>query len=196
MTNINVISFIEDYLKESNEVQNKINNFCQENIIKAVNLIVKAYKNNNKLFLIGNGGSAAECQHIAAEFINSLSKDIIRKSLPAIALTTDTSVITAYANDYDYSNIFVRQLEGLANSGDILFAISTSGNSKNIINAIEYAIKNNIYVISLIGDFNTSINNNSTICIKVPSKNTQFIQECNIVIEHIICSLVEKIMFC
>ena len=131
--------FISESLKESSETKLKILSSCSNDIIVAVDILANAFKNGNKLLLCGNGGSAADCQHIAAEFMIRLSHDVDRPAIPAIALTTDTSNLTAGGNDIGFENVFARNVEGLGNPGDVLIAISTSGNSSNVLKAVEKA---------------------------------------------------------
>jgi len=159
----------------------------------AVSQIVASCKSNNKIIFCGNGGSASDAQHLAAELIGRYKGD--RPPLPAIAITTDTSAITAIGNDYGFENIFSRQISGIGNSGDTLVAISTSGNSKNIIKAIEEAKKRKIIVIGLTGINNSKLSDLSDICIHAQSDQTNYIQEAHIAIGHLICGLVEKEIF-
>lgn len=188
--------FIRESLFESSKVKKEILEKCENEILQAVSLIVNAYKNGKKLLLIGNGGSAADCQHIATELMIRLSHQIKRPALPAIALTTDTSNLTAGGNDIGYENVFARNVEGLGNEGDVLWAISTSGNSPNIIKAIEVAKSKKMYVLGLSGRTGGKMNNLCDVLIKVPSENTQRIQEGHLTIEHIICELVELELYC
>lgn len=192
---MNKQKFIEDSLLESSELKKEILQECQSEIIKAVDEITVMYKRGNKLLLIGNGGSAADCQHIATELMIRLSHHIQRPALPAIALTTDTSNLTAGGNDIGYENVFARNVEGLGSEGDILLAISTSGNSPNILKAIEKAKSKNIFVIGLSGETGGKMANICDLIIKVPSQNIQRIQEGHLTIEHIICELVEMELF-
>ena len=140
--------------------------------------------------IFGNGGSAADAQHMAAEFVSRYLTE--RLSLPAIALTTDTSILTAIGNDYDFNKIFSRQCESLVNNGDTIIAISTSGTSKNVILGVEEAKKRGAKIISLIGMDGPILNEKSDICIKVPSNETPRIQEGHRIIIHIICQFVEN----
>lgn len=188
--------FIKESLLESSRVKKEILEKCENEILQAVSLIVNAYKNGKKLLLIGNGGSAADCQHIATELMIRLSHQIKRPALPAIALTTDTSNLTAGGNDIGYENVFARNVEGLGNEGDVLWAISTSGNSPNIIKAIEVAKSKKMFVLGLSGRSGGKMNNLCDVLIKVPSENTQRIQEGHVTIEHIICELVELELYC
>ena len=164
-----------------------------QKIENAVNLIIDALKNNKKILIAGNGGSASMSSHIAAEFVGRYK--IERRGLPCIALTTDTSILTAWSNDYSYDGIFERQLEALAKPGDIFIALSTSGNSKNLIKAVETAKKLNVHVIGLLGKDGGKLKNTSSVEIIVPSNNTPRIQEAHLMILHIICELVDKELF-
>ena len=181
---------IESLISVLNNVE-KIDN----EIHLAADMISEAFKNGNKLMLCGNGGSAAEAQHIAAEYVSSLRHEVKREALPAIALTTDTSFITANGNDYGFDGIFSRQIEALGKSGDILIAISTSGTSKNVVKAIETAKQKGIKVIGLTGESGGPMFNSVDILLKVQSKETMRIQETHLFIEHTICDLVEKNLF-
>lgn len=187
--------FIADSLKESSEVKLKIENACKAEILVAVQSLVDTFRNGKKLMLCGNGGSAADCQHIAAEFVIRLSHHIQRPSLPAIALTTDTSNLTAGGNDIGWENVFARSIEGLGNAGDVLIAISTSGNSPNIIKAVEQAKSKNIFVVGFLGGTGGKLKDKVDLPIIIPSANTQRIQEGHITVAHIICELVETEMY-
>jgi len=155
--------------------------------------IVKALKNEKKVLLCGNGGSAADAQHVAAELLGKFY--MRRKALPAISLNTNVSVLTAIANDYSYDDVFSRQVEGLGKSGDILIGISTSGNSKNVVKAVETAKKLGIKTVCLTGENGGTLKNICDICICVPSNSTPRIQEAHITIGHVICEVVEKEFF-
>lgn len=183
--------FIVDSLVESSETKIAIQNQCMEDILSAVDLLVKAFKDGKKLLLCGNGGSAADCQHIAAELVIRLSHDIKRPALPAISLTTDTSNLTAGGNDIGFENVFARNVEGLGNEGDVLLAISTSGNSPNIIKAVEMAKTKKMKVISFLGGTGGKLKDLVHLPIVIPSYNVQRIQEGHITVAHIICELVE-----
>lgn len=164
-----------------------------ECIHNACELTLIAYRNQKKTLIAGNGGSAADAQHIAGEFVSRFFFD--RPGLPSIALTTDTSVLTAIGNDYGYEKVFSRQIEALASEGDIFLAISTSGNSPNIISAIESAHKKGMKVIGLTGESGGSMKQLCDVCICVHSKETPRIQESHILIGHIICAYVEDKIF-
>lgn len=184
--------FIADSLIESAETKTKILKECKSDILTAVELLVNCFKNGNKLLLCGNGGSAADCQHIAAELMIRLSHNFQRPALPAIALTTDTSNLTAGGNDIGFENVFARSVEGLGNKGDVLLAISTSGNSPNVIKAVEMAHKKGMKVISFLGGNGGKLKPIVDLPIAIPSNNTQRIQEGHITVAHIICELVEE----
>lgn len=187
--------FIIDSLNESSETKLKIKDQLADEIIKAVDILVSAYKDGNKLLLCGNGGSAADCQHIATELMIRLSHHIQRPALPAIALTTDTSNLTAGGNDIGFENVFARNVEGLGILGDVLLAISTSGNSPNIIKAVEMAHSKGMKVIGFLGGSGGALKSKVDLPIVIPSANTQRIQEGHITIAHIICELVEDKLY-
>jgi D-sedoheptulose 7-phosphate isomerase len=187
--------FIENSLKESSDVKLKIISECGADIIASVEKISYSLKNKHKILLCGNGGSAADCQHIAAEFMIRLSHHINRPALPAIALTTDTSNLTAGGNDIGFENVFARNVEGLGLEGDVLFAISTSGNSPNIIKAVEVAKSKKMAVIGFLGGNGGKLKNMVDIPVVIPSSNTQRIQEGHITVAHIICELVETELY-
>ena len=159
-------------------------------IEKAVTVIVNSLKKGNKVILFGNGGSAADAQHIAAEFIGRFQKE--RKSYPAISLTSDSSVLTSLSNDYSFDLIFSRQCESLVNADDVVIAISTSGNSQNIVKGLEMSREKGAKTISLLGNSGGTIKNYSDIAIIVDSDVTAHIQEAHRVIYHTICNFVEK----
>ncbi len=159
----------------------------------SVDAIVAAFKNGNKVLFCGNGGSAADAQHLAAEFSGRFYKD--RKALPAEALHCNTSYITAVANDYSYDVIYSRMVEGIGNNGDVIIGLSTSGNSKNIIKAFETAKEKNMITIGFTGESGGGMKAVSNYLINVPSIDTPRIQESHIMIGHIICELVEAQLF-
>ena len=187
--------FIIDSLNESAETKLKIKDQLMEDILKAVNLFSTCFKGGNKLLLCGNGGSAADCQHIATELMIRLSHHIQRPALPAIALTTDTSNLTAGGNDIGFENVFARNVEGLGNKGDVLLAISTSGNSPNVVKAVEMAHRKGIKVIGFLGGNGGKLKSIVDLPIVIPSLNVQRIQEGHITVAHIICELVEDKLY-
>lgn len=184
---------IKNSLLESSDLKKQIAEESGEIIEQAINLICVSLRNDNKILLMGNGGSAADAQHIAGELIGRFKLE--RSSIPAIALTTDTSIITAVGNDYGFDRIFARQIESLGCEGDIVIAISTSGNSKNVIEALKISKKNNLKSVGLLGCGGGQIKDLVDIPIVVPSSNTPRIQEAHITIGHIICEEVEGSLF-
>jgi phosphoheptose isomerase len=181
-------------LHESNEVRRLVAEHSVPKIIEAASLIAEAFRSDKKLLLCGNGGSAADCQHMAAEFVSRLTKEVARRALPAIALTTDTSFLTAFANDCGYDGIFERQVEALGQAGDVLLGISTSGSSSNVIRALQRAKQLGVKTIALIGA-GGEMAALADVTISVPSAQTQYIQESHLSIEHIVCELVERELF-
>lgn len=187
--------YIKDQIKKSFETKQAI--YENENLINKVEevskLCVALYKGDKKTILAGNGGSAADAQHIAAELVGRYGFD--RPSIPSLALTTDTSCLTAIGNDYGYDYVFSRQLEGMGQEGDIFIGISTSGNSKNIINAFISAKKKGITTVALVGRDGGEMAKMADIALVVPSDSTPRIQESHILIGHIICDIIEKEIF-
>src|SRR3989338_5696527 len=180
---------IEKIFKESVQVKEATLKANLPAIIKAVEEITETLKNNGKVLLFGNGGSAADSQHIAAEFIGRFQKE--RQSLPSIALTTDTSILTALGNDYGFECIFSRQIEGLGRPKDMAIGISTSGRSKNVIAGLKQAKKMGLKTLSLTGCGGNEVAQASDIKLIVPSQVTARIQESHICLAHVICELVE-----
>jgi len=168
---------------------------CSDDIISASELIINAFKNGNKLLLCGNGGSAADCQHIAAELVIRLSHKITRPALPAISLTTDTSFLTAGGNDIGFENVFARGVEGLGSTNDVLLVISTSGNSKNLIKAVETAKSKVMKSIGFLGGEGGKLKSLVDKSIIIPSANVQRIQEGHIAAAHIICEIIEEELY-
>lgn len=185
---------IQTHLQESSEVKMQTIQKCTDSILTSVQQITNTFNSGRKVLICGNGGSAADSQHMAAEFVCMLNKTFNRPGLPAIALTTDTSILTAYANDVDFNKVFERQVQALGQPGDLLIGISTSGNSTNVILALKRAKLSKIHTIALVGH-GGKLGKMANITISVPSTNTQYIQETHISIEHIICGLVEEQLF-
>ncbi len=186
---------VEDILNESIRVKKKIvdDPSLLSQINKISSIIIEAYRRKNKVILFGNGGSAADAQHIAGELVNRLHLE--REALPAIALNTDSSVLTSIANDYDYSRIFARQVEALANKGDVVIGISTSGSSSNVIEAVKTAKEKGAKTVGFTGNKGGKLAELVDFVISVPSDETPRVQECHITIFHIICCLVERELF-
>ena len=155
--------------------------------------IIGAYQRGNKVVWFGNGGSAADAQHLSSELMGKFY--LKRKALESIALTTDTSILTAIANDYDFSQVFARQIEGLVNQGDVAVGISTSGDSLNVVNGIEQAKQKGAVTVALTGETGGKLKARADYLVSVPSTDVARIQESHIMIGHIICSLVEKDLF-
>ena len=182
---------IKGAIEDSIATKKKVIELCLIDIQSSVKLIIRTAKENKSIFWCGNGGSAADSQHMAAELMGGLrSHD--RRPIKSIALTTDSSFITAWSNDTSYDEIFSRQLDALGESGDLIVGISTSGNSKNVIEALMLAKKKNIKSIVLTGKSGGRIAKMGDCVIKVPSDDTQRIQEAHLLIEHILCESVEK----
>ena len=191
-----IIDYIKHEINETQDLLNKILNskLIIANIEKITMQLVDCLKRGNKILLMGNGGSAADAQHIAAEFVSRFNFD--RPGLSAIALTTDTSALTAIGNDYGFDLLFSRQIQAIGKEGDVIIAYSTSGKSQNILNALSESKKKGIITIGMTGMSSKSLmDNNSDFIIKIPSKNTAKIQEGHAVVGHILCGLVEKIIF-
>lgn len=186
--------YIQDQLNDSAETKKKMFDACAGDILKAVDAIMRTYKEGGKVLLCGNGGSAADSQHIATELVIRMSKPD-RRALPAIALTTDSSMITAGGNDIGFENIFSRQVEGLGNKGDVLIAISTSGKSENVNRAVAEAKRKGMTVVGFLGKGGGPARELVDIPIIIPSDDTQRIQEGHITVAHIICGIVENEMF-
>ncbi len=184
---------ILEELKQHKEVLDQVIATLVPNIEKACELVKETIKNNHKIILAGNGGSAADAQHIAAEFTGRFVKE--RKALPAIALTTDTSALTAIANDYGYQHVFSRQLQALSQPGDLFIGISTSGNSENIINCLKIAKELNIKTIGLSGRDGGFMNEFCDLNIIIPSTVTANIQEMHILIGHIFCKAADQLFY-
>ncbi|GAB1442373.1 SIS domain-containing protein [Ignavibacteriales bacterium] len=183
--------FMVESLKESALTKTDMINACGDDILAAINLFVDAFKNGKKLLLCGNGGSAADCQHLATEFMIRLNHELNRPAIPAIALTTDTSNLTAGGNDIGFENVFARNVEGLGAEGDILMAVSTSGNSGNVIKAVEMAKRKGMKVVGFLGGTGGKLKELVDVAIVIPSANVQRIQEGHITAGHIIFELTE-----
>ena len=190
-----MISYINNQIEKSLNLKQALfsSNEIKELIKEVSNEIIKAYKNGNKTLIAGNGGSAADAQHLAGEFVSRFYFD--RPGLASIALTTDTSILTAIGNDYGYEKLFARQLQANGVSGDVFIGISTSGNSKNVIEALNYAKANGIITVGLTGEDGGLMKELCDYCICMPSTETPRIQEGHILIGHIVCAVVEEAMF-
>ena len=185
---------IKEILEESIKIKQKVIETLIPDIEESANIMINCLKSGNKILVCGNGGSAADAQHIAGELVGRFQKE--RPGLPCIALTTDTSIITAWTNDYEFNSLFARQVEALGKPGDVLIGISTSGNSQNIIQSFEKAKEMNIKCVSLLGKDGGKIKDINYIKkIIVPGEITARIQESHMVIYHIWCQLIEEGIF-
>jgi|ERR1035437_297847 D-sedoheptulose 7-phosphate isomerase len=186
---------IINQIKESIIIRQKILNNSEllSKIENSALMISNAYKSGFKTLIAGNGGSAADAQHMAGEFVSRFNFD--RPGLPSLALTTNTSVMTAIGNDYSYDKVFARQIEAQGVHGDIFIGISTSGNSKNILEGIRKCIEKKIFIIGITGETGGEMAKLCNICIQVPSQDTPRIQEVHLFIEHTICGIVEENLF-
>ena len=181
---------IKNQILDSSKIKNKIIEDGLEEIEKAAKIFISCINNGGKILWCGNGGSAGDAQHLATELMGGMT-DHDRMPIPSIALTTDSSFLTAWSNDTDFESIFSRQIQGLGESGDVLVGISTSGNSKNVINAIRQAKYRDLKTITLTGKTGGNLDEIADVTIKVPSNDTQRIQESHIMIGQILCSLLE-----
>jgi D-sedoheptulose 7-phosphate isomerase len=186
-------NIIPKRFKESGEVKTR---FLKENLprfLDAIKLVSQAFERGNKLLLFGNGGSAADAQHIAAEFVNRYIID--RPPLPAIALTTDTSILTSISNDSAFQDIFARQIKALGKEGDVVIGLSTSGNSPNVVKAFEVAKEMGIKTVALTGNDGGTLVKIADVPLVVSSSSTPRIQETHILVGHILCEMVEHQLF-
>lgn len=181
---------IRGIIQESADVKSAMLAGCLTDINKAATLMIEAVKNGRTVFWCGNGGSAADAQHMAAELMGGL-RDHSRPAIASLALTTDSSFLTAWTNDTFYESIFSRQIEGLGQKGDVLVAISTSGNSDNVIAGVNAAQGKGMKTITLTGKSGGKLSNMGNVNIRIPSDDTQRIQEGHLVAEHILCELIE-----
>jgi D-sedoheptulose 7-phosphate isomerase len=188
-------TFISDSLTASSDTKLRILQQCMPEISKAMDIIIHAFNSKKKVLLCGNGGSAADAQHLATEFVIRLSHHIKRPGLPAIALTADSSLLTAGANDIGFDNVFTRSVEALGTEGDVLIGISTSGNSKNVNNAFKKAREKKMATIGFLGKDGGKSKKLVDLAIIIPSDDIQRIQEGHITIGHIIFQEVEQEMF-
>jgi D-sedoheptulose 7-phosphate isomerase len=182
---------VRAHLERSAELKLDTARTSTVDICKAAEVIATSFRAGGKLLLCGNGGSAADCQHMAAEFVSRLTLDFDRPGLPAIALTTDSSFLTAYANDLGFDGVFARQVQALGRRGDVLFGISTSGESKNVLMAVAQARVAQMAVIVLTGS-GGRLAATADVAIRVPDGSTPHVQETHLAIEHVICHIVER----
>lgn len=177
-----------------NEIKELLLNFestCENQLILAAELIARAVISGKKILICGNGGSAADSQHFAAELVSSFSKTVSRRAISAIALTTDTSILTAFSNDFSFEKVFMRQVEAHGNQNDVLIVITTSGKSKNCILAVKQAKTMGLKTVALTS-MNAEVSKEVDVSIEVPSVNTQHVQECHMVAYHILSEIIEN----
>jgi len=190
---INKREIIRQQLIESSELKSRILHHMLDKIVELSDVVVHALRNGNKIMFCGNGGSAADAQHLAGEFINRFRFD--RAPLAGLALTTDTSILTCIGNDSSFDHVFSKQILGLGNKGDVLIAISTSGNSMNILEACHACKEKGIYIVGFTGESGGKMQEIVDLLIDIPSKDTPRIQEGHITVGHIMCDIVEQEMF-
>ena len=192
---IEKMEHIKKIIQSSIDVKKAVleNSDLLNTVLSITEIMVAALKSDRRIYFCGNGGSAADAQHLAAELTGRFYTD--RKALAAEALHCNTSYLTAVANDYGFDEIYARMIEGIAQEGDVLIGLSTSGNSKNIVKAFEKAKERNVIAISFTGEDGGALKNLSNYCINVPSTDTPRIQETHILVGHIICQLVEEKYF-
>ena len=182
--------YFEHLIQQHKEALASMEKECLSDIMAMAELCKAAVERGNTVFFCGNGGSAADCQHIAAEFVGRFVKE--RKGLPAVALTTDSSILTAVGNDYGYDEVFRRQVQALVKTGDVLVGISTSGNSHNVVLALEAAKQQGAFTVALTGQGPNKMTKTADITVAIPYPVTARVQECHILIGHMICDYVDK----
>ena len=184
---------IDQFVGESLRVKNEFFRVNKDTIARTVETIAHGLRNGHKVLFFGNGGSAADAQHLAAELVGRFGPN--RSPLPAISLATDTSVLTAVGNDYGYDKVFARQIEALGQSGDIAIAISTSGNSPSVLAAIDVARSKGLFTIGFTGETGGKMKDRVEVLFRVPSRETPRIQETHVMLGHILCELVDRELF-
>jgi len=195
MTDPESLQRVRAHLQASAEAKRRTAEACAADVVTAAQLISSSLQAGGKLLLCGNGGSAADCQHLAAEFTNRLSTSRERPALAALALTTDTSFLTSMSNDYGFAHVFERQVQALGRPGDVLMGISTSGNAENVLLAVRFGRLHGLRTIGLLGGSGGHLRQEAELSILVPETSTQHIQEVHIAIGHILCDLVERCLF-
>jgi D-sedoheptulose 7-phosphate isomerase len=184
---------IEQGFRESIQAKEALCRTGKDHILAIAEMIVRAFRGNQRLFLFGNGGSAADAQHLAAEFVNRFQME--RRPLPAIALTVDTSILTSIGNDYRFEDVFLKQLQALAQPGDVALGISTSGRSPNVVTALKWARSHGVHTVGWSGAAETEMDVYSDIILHVDALTTARVQECHITAGHVVCGLVEEMLF-
>jgi D-sedoheptulose 7-phosphate isomerase len=186
---------VRAYLRETAATTTRAAEACADDVARAAELLVNALLDGGKILLCGNGGSAADAQHLAAEFVSTLTLDNRRPAIPAIALTTDTSILTAIANDFGFDGVFARQVEALGRTGDVLIGISTSGGSADVVRAFEQAEAQGLRRIALTGEGGGVLAAMADVAVRVPSGETSHIQECHIAIGQLLAFMVEEALY-
>ena len=186
---------VRAYLEEMADTAHRAAEACAEDVARAAELLVNALLDGGRILLCGNGGSAADSQHLAAEFVSTLTVDNRRPAIPALALTTDTSILTAIANDFGFEGVFARQVEALGRAGDVLIGISTSGDSANVTRAFEQAQAQELRTIALTGETGGMLAPMADVAIRVPSSEASHIQECHIGIGQLLAFMVEDMLY-
>ncbi|OFW77833.1 MAG: phosphoheptose isomerase [Actinobacteria bacterium RBG_19FT_COMBO_70_19] len=186
---------VRAYLEEMADTAHRAAEACAEDVARAAELLVNALLDGGRILLCGNGGSAADSQHLAAEFVSTLTVENRRPAIPALALTTDTSILTAIANDFGFEGVFARQVEALGRAGDVLIGISTSGDSANVTRAFEQAQAQELRTIALTGETGGMLAPMADVAIRVPSSETSHIQECHIGIGQLLAFMVEEMLY-
>lgn len=181
-----------EYLSDAADLMVAVTDTCLEDIVAASEILIESFRAGGTLLICGNGGSAADAQHLATEFVSALTLDRVRPAMRAIALTTDSSALTAIANDFGVERMFARQVEAIGRAGDVLLAISTSGNSPNVLAAAESAHAQAMRVVALTGASGGGLAPLSDVAVRVPSTVTAHIQECHLAIEQLLASLAER----
>ncbi len=185
---------MQAHIEESVQVARRLVDVCGGAILEAATALTETFRAGGKALLCGNGGSAADCQHMATELTSRLTIDFVRPGLPALALTTDTSFLTAYANDCGYDGVFARQIQALGKPEDLLIGISTSGNSANVVHAVRAAQSIGMRTVVLIGA-GGALREMADIAVAIPSASTQYVQEAHLMVEHILCDIAERSLF-
>ena len=183
------------YLREAASTMQATLDRCLDDVVAAADALTTSFRGGGKLLICGNGGSAADAQHLATEFVSTFTVDNPRPSIPAMALTTDSSLLTAIANDFGVEGMFARQVESHGRAGDVLMGISTSGNSRNVVRAAEQAHAQELRVVALTGETGGDLAPVADVAIRVPSAVTAHIQECHLAIEQLLASLVEDALY-
>lgn len=186
---------VRGYLEETAATARRTAEACADDVASAAELLVNALLDGARILLCGNGGSAADSQHLAAELVSTLTVDNRRPAIPALALTTDTSILTAIANDFGFEGVFARQVEALGREGDVLIGISTSGNSADVLRAFSQAQAQGLRTIALTGQDGGALAPVADVAIRVPSRETSHIQECHIAIGQLLAFMVEETLY-